>query len=137
MSTVSFIRAAGLLAALVLAASFFIPVAETFQGYQAFLLSFESWGTTETWEPEALPIVLSWLANVGALFGLASIFLPKDRSRWVRMLSLMGVLTLGPLLAAPDDLLLGYYLWMASIMAIMVLALVYPRVEPPLKTAPA
>lgn len=127
MSTASYLRAAGLLAALVLVASFFMPVAETFQGYQAFLLSFESWGTTETWEPEALPIVLSWLANVGALFGLAFLFLPMARKRWVRLTSLLGVLTLGPLLSAPEDLLLGYYLWMGSIMAILILAFVYPR----------
>lgn len=133
----SYIRAGALLAALLLFSSFFIPVAETYSGYQAFLVSFRSWGTPDTWDPGALPIVLSWLANVGALFGLASLLFPSAQKPWIWRLSLLGLLTLGPLFVAAEDLLLGYYLWMGSIVTITVLAFLRPRIETTLQNAPS
>ena len=129
VSTKSYLRAGALLAALLLVSSFFIPVAETYTGYQAFIITFESWGTPETWEIGALPIVLSWLANVGALFGLASLLFAGAHKPWVRWMSLLGLLTLGPLFVAAEELLLGYYLWMGSIVAITALAFLRPRLE--------
>lgn len=136
MSAPSYVRAGALLAALVLLASFFVPVAETYSGYHAFLVSFRSWGTPDSWEPGALPIVLSWLANVGALFGLASLLFPNAQKPWIWRLSLLGLLTLGPLFVAAEDLLLGYYLWMGSIMVITFLAFLRPRIETSFRTAP-
>lgn len=117
------------MAALLLVSSFFIPVAETYPGYEAFLVSFKSWGTPDTWELGALPIILSWLANVGALFGLAYLLLPTAQKPWIRHISLLGLLTLGPLFVAAEDLLLGYYLWVSSIVVITVLAFLRPRIE--------
>lgn len=127
VSTASYLRAGALLAALLLVSSFFIPVAESYSGYQAFLITVQSWGAPDTWDVGALPIVLSWLANVGALFGLASLLIPGAQKPWVRWISLLGLLTLGPLFVAAEELLLGYYLWMGSIVAITVLAFLRPR----------
>jgi len=123
VSNATYVRAAGLVAALVLVSSFFIPVAETISGYQAFLLSFQSWGSAGDWELGALPIVLSWLANLGAVFGLVAIFSRGTARPWMRRLSLLGLLSLGPLLVDAEDLLAGYYVWTISIVVITALAL--------------
>lgn len=128
VSTATYVRTTGLVAALLFVSSFFIPVAETISGYQAFLLSLQSWGTAEGWQLGALPIVLSWLANLGAVFGLATIFF-RGRSRpWLRRLSLLGLLSLGPLIVDAGDLLVGYYVWATSIVVITVLALFTPAI---------
>ena len=129
MSHPTYVRAIGLVAALLLVSSFFIPVAETIAGYQAFLLSFQSWGTPGDWKLGALPIVLSWLANLGAVFGLVTIFIRGTARPWLRRLSLLGVLSLGPLLVDAQDLLVGYYVWTFSIVIITGLALMSKAVN--------
>jgi hypothetical protein len=105
-------------------ASFFLPAAtESIRGYDAFWLSFRGWSEPGQWDLESVPLVLAWLANVGALSALTILLGKTARALRARSaLAGLGVLVLGPPLVSLGDLRVGYYLWALAILWLTSLA---------------
>jgi hypothetical protein len=109
-------------AAVLLVLSFLLPAVENTPGYEAFWISLRSWGNPGEWELSALPLIFSWLANVGAVAGLARLFRP-GAARGLAWLSPLCLLSLGPLFVARADLEIGYYVWAVATLLVAALAL--------------
>jgi hypothetical protein len=111
--------------AIVWAVSFFLPAAvESISGYQAFWMSLTGWRSPGEWDLESVPLLLAWLANVGAVSALTLLLGSARRLLRTRSaLAGLGVLALGPPVVALRDLRVGYYLWALAILGLTWLAL--------------
>jgi len=119
-------RKLALLAVLLLGVAFFLPAATETSGVEAFRLSLSSWAEPGSWDLESLPLVFSWLANVGALCAFV-VVLGGVRRRWLEWLSALTLLALGPLLVVARELRIGYYVWTGACLLAAALVVVGAR----------
>jgi hypothetical protein len=130
-------RRCGLLLAVVALASFVLPAFTdptevkglVVTGHEALWLSLTAYQHIEWADlflfPHLLvfPTALLWAANVGGVLALGALVAGRPLRPLARTsIVLLSVLSLGPLLAVPGDLRIGYYLWAASISAAAFLA---------------
>ena len=125
MAVTRTVRTVAAIAGIAWAVAFFLPAAtESIRGYEAFWLSFQSWGEPGHWDLESVPLVLAWLANLGMLAALAVVLgRPEKGLRLWSAAAGLGVLALGPPLVAAGDLRVGYYVWAVAILVVTLLAL--------------
>jgi hypothetical protein len=129
------LRIAAAVCIVLFAVSFFLPtIAPVFEkerptpGWGAFWMSLASWTEIDEWDVSAIPIVGAWLASVGALLGAAVALGLAPARRIPTWLPLaLGLLSLGPLISAPRQLMVGYFVWTVATLALGVLAVVARR----------
>ena len=123
-------RTIALACAGLLAVSFFLPVLEPLfgqpatRGWEAFWMSLKGWGEMGSWDASALPIVLAWLGNVAAVLGFVAAWRSHSPSRALAwLLPPLALTSLGPLLSAPRELMVGYYVWSGAVLVLAGLGL--------------